>query len=63
VNTAEVQAAIGAFVNFTDSNEAVYQAFTATGDDNREDGTIEALKELLNQGIYVVLYAGDADYK
>lgn len=63
LNTPEVQAAIGAFQNFSESSEAVYQAFTATGDDNREYGTVEALKRLLDQGIYVFLYAGDADYK
>jgi hypothetical protein len=63
LNTAEVQAAIGAYQNFSESSEAVYQAFTATGDDNREDGTIQAIKKLLDQGIYVFQYAGDADYK
>jgi hypothetical protein len=30
------------------------------GDDNREAGTVEALKRLLKQGVNVVLYAGDA---
>jgi carboxypeptidase C (cathepsin A) len=62
LNTPEVQAAIGAYQNFSESSESVSQAFTATGDDNREFGTIEALKKLLDQGIYVFLYAGDADY-
>lgn len=63
LNTPEVQSAIGAYQNFSESSNAVYYAFTATGDDNREAGTIEAIKKLLDQGITVMLYAGDADYK
>lgn len=62
LNTPEVQAAIGAYQNFSESSQAVYEAFTATGDDNRESGTIEAIRSLLKQGITVTLYAGDADY-
>jgi hypothetical protein len=62
LNKPEVQAAIGAFTNYSASSEAVYQAFTATGDDNREVGTIAALKKLIQQDITVMLYAGDADY-
>jgi hypothetical protein len=63
LNTPELQAAIGAYQNFSTSSNAVYTAFTATGDDNREAGTIEALQKLIKQGINVVLFAGDADYK
>jgi carboxypeptidase D len=63
LNSPEVQTAIGAYQNYSKSNEAVSQAFTATGDDNREASTVEALGELLRQGITVMLYAGDADYK
>jgi len=63
LNTPLVQAAIGAFQNFSTSSESVYEAFTATGDDNRESGTIEALQKLIKQNITVMLYAGDADYK
>jgi len=62
LNTPAVQRAIGAFVNFSDSSSTVSNAFGSTGDDNREDGTIEALQKLLRQGIYVTTYAGDADY-
>ncbi|EHL01915.1 putative Carboxypeptidase S1 like protein B [Glarea lozoyensis 74030] len=62
LNTPELQAAIGAYQNFSTSSNAVYTAFTATGDDNREAGTIEALQKLIKQGINVVLFAGDADY-
>ncbi|TVY42902.1 Carboxypeptidase S1-like protein [Lachnellula subtilissima] len=62
LNTPEVQKAIGAYQNFSESSSTVGNAFSTTGDDNREVGTIEALKKLLEQGIYVLLYAGDADY-
>lgn len=62
LNSPEVQAAIGAFQNFSESSEAVYEAFTATGDDNREYGTVSALRKLISQNVTVMLYAGDADY-
>jgi carboxypeptidase C (cathepsin A) len=62
LNTPTVQAAIGAYQNYSESNNAVYYAFTATGDDDREGGTIEALRRLLQLDVNVVLYAGDADY-
>ncbi|KAI0006877.1 alpha/beta-hydrolase [Xylariaceae sp. FL0662B] len=61
LNTAAVQEAIGAFTNYS-SNGAVGQAFDSTGDDAREDGTVEALSYLVSKGLTVVLYAGDADY-
>ena len=62
LNTPRVQSAIGAAVNYSDFNSAVGNAFGTTGDDGRESGTIEALRQLLTQGITVMLYAGDADY-
>jgi hypothetical protein len=62
LNSPTVQEAIGAYVNFSESNSAVSSAFGSTGDDDREDGTIEALKSLVCDDITVVLYAGDADY-
>ena len=63
LNSPEVQTAIGAYQNFSESSEAVNEAFTSTGDGNRESGTIEALRKLLTQNITVMLYAGDVDYK
>jgi carboxypeptidase C (cathepsin A) len=62
LNSPTVQEAIGAYVNFSESNGAVSSAFGSTGDDDREDGTIEALRSLVCDDITVVLYAGDADY-
>ncbi|KAI1261947.1 alpha/beta-hydrolase [Xylariaceae sp. FL1019] len=61
LNTPEVQAAIGAYTNFS-SNGAVYEAFDSTGDDAREIGTVEAIRALLCKGVAVAIYAGDADY-
>jgi len=62
LNSPKVQAAIGAYQNFSESSNTDYNAFTATGDDDREYGTIEAVRKLLEQGIYVAMMAGDADY-
>jgi len=52
LNTPEVMSAIGAYVGFQESNDAVFDAFTATGDDNREDGTVGELSVIC--GIYSV---------
>lgn len=59
LNTAIVQNAIGAYVNYTEFSAAVGDAFNTTGDDGREDGTIEDMRELLEQGITVMMYTGD----
>ena len=60
LNTEEVQKAIGAFQNFSTSSRTVSSAFGNTGDDDRESGTIEAVKTLLEAGVQVMLYYGDA---
>jgi hypothetical protein len=62
LNTPAVQQAIGAFVNFSESSNTVSNAFGTTGDDDRQDSTIEDVRKLVSQGVYVVSYAGDADY-
>lgn len=62
LNSPAVQQAIGAYQNFSTSSRTVGTAFGTTGDDDREDGTIQALRGLIAQGLTVVLYAGDADY-
>jgi carboxypeptidase D len=61
-NTRAVQSAIGAFVNFTDQNNAVFEAFSSTGDNSRSMHTKEDIAALLTQGVTVVMLAGDADY-
>jgi carboxypeptidase C (cathepsin A) len=62
LNLPSVQAAIGAYVNFTESSNGVYEAFDSTGDDGRIMHTVEDLGKLLDQGVTVVMYTGDADY-
>ncbi|KAF2130341.1 carboxypeptidase S1 [Dothidotthia symphoricarpi CBS 119687] len=62
LNTPEVQTAIGAYQNFSESSGTVSSAFGNTGDDDRESGTIEACRQLLDAGVQVMLYYGDADY-
>ncbi|TKA80809.1 hypothetical protein B0A55_01618 [Friedmanniomyces simplex] len=62
LNTPKVQQALGAFVNYSESSSTVGTAFTTTGDDDRESGTIEDVQKLLKQGVYFVQYTGDADY-
>lgn len=62
LNTPEVQTAIGAYQNFSESSSTVSAAFSNTGDDDRESGTIEAVRKLLAAGVQVILYYGDADY-
>lgn len=62
MNTEEVQSAIGAYQNYSESSVIVSKAFTRTGDDGRREGAIKNLRSLLQQGITVTLHAGDADY-
>lgn len=60
LNTAEVQRAIGAYQNFSTSSSTVSAAFGNTGDDDRPSGTIAACQKLLEAGVQVMLYYGDA---
>lgn len=63
LNSAKVQQALGAFVNYTgDGGSTVGSAFANTGDDDRESGTIAASRNLADAGVYTVHFAGDADY-
>ena len=62
LNLPHVQQAVGAYVNYSTSSSTVGTAFGTTGDDDRESGTVEATTKLVEQGVYVVEYAGDADY-
>lgn len=61
LNQADVQKAIGAPVNYTMSNNAVFYEFADTGDQAR-DGNIPRLAALVNKGIHVGLLYGDRDY-
>lgn len=67
LNRPEIQKAIGAYQNFSYSVTnlgagTVATAFTTTGDDARELVIIDATKSLIEKGVYVLHYAGDADY-
>ncbi|RMD41786.1 hypothetical protein DV735_g3305, partial [Chaetothyriales sp. CBS 134920] len=62
LNTPTVQAALGAYVNFSEYSNAVGNNFGSTGDDDREYGTLAAVRHLLANNITVVTYFGDADY-
>ncbi|KAJ5765787.1 Peptidase S10 serine carboxypeptidase [Penicillium odoratum] len=62
LNSPEVQAAIGAYQNFSEYSYTVGNGFGSTGDDDRMDGTIGDVKELIESGVQVVMYFGDADY-
>jgi carboxypeptidase C (cathepsin A) len=62
LNTAKIQQAIGAFVNFTEASQEVYDSFTVTGDDARDVMTTEDILNLLKNNVTVTLWAGDADF-
>lgn len=62
LNSPEVQKAIGAFVNFTDSSNIVYAAFSSTGDDARDFDSVNTLTNLVSSGVNTIVYDGDADY-
>ncbi|KAI9853762.1 MAG: hypothetical protein M1824_000912 [Vezdaea acicularis] len=57
----DVQAALGVPINFTESINSVYYAFSSTGDYPR-GGFLEDLAYILESGIKVALFYGDRDY-
>lgn len=61
LNDADVQAAIGVPVNFTQTNTAVANAFLQTGDYERGDH-IGEMAYLLSLGVRIALVYGDRDY-
>ena len=61
LNSADVQTAIGARVNFTQSSSVVSGSFSQTGDYER-GGQISDLAQLLSLGVRVALLYGDRDY-
>ena len=61
LNSANVQAAIGAVINYTESNSVVQSAFIATGDYQRGN-QISQMSYLLSLGVRVALIYGDRDY-
>ncbi|KAK4974057.1 hypothetical protein LTR66_011106 [Elasticomyces elasticus] len=61
LNTASVQAAIGARVNFTEQSDVVYAAFNSTGDEYRQN-QLGDIASLIRRGVRVAMIYGDADY-
>ena len=61
LNSADVQAAIGAVVNYTETSSVVANAFLQTGDYERGD-QISQIAYLLSLGVRVALIYGDRDY-
>lgn len=61
LNLAHVQDALGVSSNYTESNGDIYWAFQATGDFVYEY-FLEDLTSLLDAGVRVALFYGDADY-
>jgi carboxypeptidase C (cathepsin A) len=61
LNKPEVQNALGVNLNYTTANDWVYWAFQQTGD-FIYDSFIADLEMLLDQGVRVGLFYGDADY-
>ena len=53
LNDPTVQAAIGAYVNYTEQSFVVAESFNTTGDDGRLDGTTNDVLALVEQGIAV----------
>lgn len=61
LNDADVQAAIGVAVNYTETSNAVSEAFRQTGDYERGN-QISEMASLLSSGVRVALIYGDRDY-
>ncbi|KAK5175139.1 uncharacterized protein LTR77_000276 [Saxophila tyrrhenica] len=61
VNQAYVQDALGVSVNYTSANNDVYFAFQAEGDQIYPNFLAD-LEHILNSGVRVSLFYGDADY-
>jgi carboxypeptidase C (cathepsin A) len=61
LNQGFVQDALGVNLNYTPANNEVYYAFQQAGDIVYPTALL-ALEDLLEKGVRVALYAGDADY-
>ncbi|KAK8220320.1 Alpha/Beta hydrolase protein [Phyllosticta capitalensis] len=61
LNRAEVQDALGVAANYSSGNSEIYYAFQASGD-FVYPSFVKDMGMLLDQGVRVILYYGDADY-
>lgn len=63
LNRADIQRAIGATTNFTQASVQTFTAFNSTGDDSRTGALVmQSMASLLQQGVTVAMFTGDADY-
>ena len=62
LNTPNVQSAIGAYQNYSEVSGFVVSTMGSTGDRAKDVSSIENLSKLLQQGVSVTLYNGDADF-
>lgn len=64
LNTPKVQAALGAFTNWSAASPTVFIAFNSTGDESRDGQSIiiPQMAKLVQNGVTVGMYHGDADY-
>ena len=61
LNSADVQAAVGVAINYTETSTAVTDAFIQSGD-YEKGNQIKQLAYLLSSGVHVALVYGDRDY-
>jgi carboxypeptidase C (cathepsin A) len=61
LNLPAVQQALGVDLNYTESNDEIYYAFQNTGDFIYNE-FVSDLGHIIDSGVRVVLYYGDADY-
>ena len=61
LNQEYVQQAIGVDLNYTDANSDTYYSFQQTGDFVYRS-LVHDLERIINSGVRVALYNGDADY-
>ena len=62
LNSPAVQSAIGAYQNYTELSDTVYLAFGGAGDSASGKNLVQDMAKLLEQGLTVVMYHGDADF-
>jgi carboxypeptidase C (cathepsin A) len=62
LGSSTLQDAIGVSTDYHGSSESIIAAFDATGDDARRLGILDIMVTLLEMGIGIAMYAGDADY-
>jgi len=61
LNQGAIQDALGVSLNYTTGNSAVYYAFQQAGDWVLPHA-FAALERVLEEGVRVIMYYGDADY-